>query len=59
LALQRHGLESVQREVRWLNELISAERSRSAAPGRAPDVHPEQPDRPPAHPSTSHNPSTT
>ena len=56
LALQRHGLESVQREVRWLNELISAERSR---PGRAPDVNPEQPDRPPAHPSTVHNPSTT
>jgi len=26
LELQRHGLESVQREVRWLNELISNER---------------------------------
>ncbi|MCF2533892.1 PadR family transcriptional regulator [Yinghuangia soli] len=26
LELQRHGLESVEREVRWLNELISAER---------------------------------
>jgi DNA-binding PadR family transcriptional regulator len=26
LALQQHGLESVEREVRWLNELISAER---------------------------------
>ena len=26
LELQRHGLESVQREVRWLNELISHER---------------------------------
>ncbi len=27
LELQRHGLESVQREVRWLSELITAERS--------------------------------
>ena len=24
--LQRHGLESVEREVRWLNELIDSER---------------------------------
>ncbi|SCK22457.1 DNA-binding transcriptional regulator, PadR family [Streptomyces sp. WMMB 714] len=27
LELQRHGLESVEREVRWLNELIESERS--------------------------------
>ena len=27
LELQRHGLESVQREVRWLTELIDTERS--------------------------------
>jgi DNA-binding PadR family transcriptional regulator len=27
LELQRHGLESVEREVRWLNELITAERA--------------------------------
>lgn len=27
LALQRHGLESVEREVRWLNELIDGERN--------------------------------
>jgi DNA-binding PadR family transcriptional regulator len=26
LELQRHGLESVEREVRWLNELITTER---------------------------------
>jgi DNA-binding PadR family transcriptional regulator len=26
LELQRHGLESVEREVRWLNELIASER---------------------------------
>ncbi|MGL5857263.1 MAG: PadR family transcriptional regulator [Angustibacter sp.] len=32
--LHRHGLESVQREVRWLNELISHERA--AVPGGGP-----------------------
>lgn len=31
LELQRHGLESVEREVRWLDDLIDSER-RSAAP---------------------------
>ena len=37
LELQRHGLDSVQREVRWLNELISAERARpNADPPPAP-----------------------
>jgi len=29
LELQRHGLESVEREVRWLNELIASERQAS------------------------------
>ncbi|MCM3887401.1 PadR family transcriptional regulator [Frankia sp. R82] len=33
LELQRHGLESVEREVRWLNELIETERA--AAPAAA------------------------
>lgn len=33
LELQRHGLESVQREVRWLNELISNERRGESAGG--------------------------
>jgi DNA-binding PadR family transcriptional regulator len=41
LELHRHGLESVEREVRWLNELIASERQvasepdagRSAGPG--------------------------
>jgi DNA-binding PadR family transcriptional regulator len=37
LALQRHGLETVQREVRWLGELISAERSTGAHPPPPPD----------------------
>ena len=35
--LQRHGLESAEREVRWLTELISAERS------SAPDARGEGP----------------
>ena len=30
LELQRHGLESVEREVRWLNELIATERDNAA-----------------------------
>ncbi|WP_248964658.1 PadR family transcriptional regulator [Sphaerisporangium perillae] len=29
LELQRHGLESVEREVRWLNELIDTERAQA------------------------------
>jgi DNA-binding PadR family transcriptional regulator len=36
LELQRHGLESVEREVRWLNELIASER-------RAGDAAPDGP----------------
>lgn len=32
LELQRHGLESVEREVRWLSELIDDERRRDMAP---------------------------
>ena len=39
LELQRHGLESVEREVRWLNELIASERRI------------EQPDHPAEHPA--------
>ena len=38
LELHRHGLESVEREVRWLNELIASERQADAdqaGPGRA------------------------
>jgi hypothetical protein len=33
LELQRHGLDACEREVRWLEELITNERS-----GRAPDT---------------------
>jgi hypothetical protein len=32
LELQRHGLESVDREVRWLSELIDSERRGDDAP---------------------------
>jgi len=32
LELQRHGLESVEREVRWLTELIETERRADSAP---------------------------
>lgn len=33
LELQRHGLESVERDVRWLNELIASERQSGVQPG--------------------------
>jgi DNA-binding PadR family transcriptional regulator len=36
--LQRHGLESAEREVRWLSELIETERS--TTPGAAPTTVP-------------------
>ncbi|MHB2022997.1 MAG: PadR family transcriptional regulator [Mycobacteriales bacterium] len=35
LELQQHGLESVDREVRWLNELIDTERHGRTAAGEA------------------------
>jgi len=38
LELQRHGLDSVDREVRWLNELIASEQA-----GRPPHVTPTEP----------------
>jgi DNA-binding PadR family transcriptional regulator len=36
LELHRHGLESVEREVRWLNELIASERQAGPEPGAGP-----------------------
>ncbi len=36
--LQRHGVESVEREVRWLSELINAERSGGTAGTPVPTV---------------------
>lgn len=35
LELQRYGLEKVEREVRWLDDLITAERGRAGARARA------------------------
>ena len=39
LELQRHGLESVEREVRWLNELIESERQSDTDSGQRPGTH--------------------
>jgi hypothetical protein len=39
LELQRHGLESVEREVRWLNELIASERQSDPEPPRRTGDH--------------------
>ena len=36
LQLQEHGLESVEREVRWLTELIETERSQTRTPRTSP-----------------------
>jgi len=56
LQLQEHGLESVEREVRWLTELIETERrtaparpapTRTAAPRTAPPAVTTAPARPP------------
>lgn len=41
LELQRHGLESVEREVRWLTELIDGERASNMTHLRDPDDHPD------------------
>jgi DNA-binding PadR family transcriptional regulator len=46
LELQKHGLESVDREVRWLNELIASERqhtSSTPAPSMSTDQAAAQP----------------
>ena len=37
LQLQEHGLESVEREVRWLTELLETERRAQPEPGTPPD----------------------
>jgi DNA-binding PadR family transcriptional regulator len=51
IELQRHGLESVDREVRWLSELIDSERRGSTAPGEqsaVPETPGLSPDPPPS-----------
>jgi DNA-binding PadR family transcriptional regulator len=54
LELQRHGLESVEREVRWLNELIATEREIGSPPAPVESLSPapstSQPAGRPAHP---------
>jgi len=58
LELQRHGQESVEREVRWLNELIDTERAGNMTHLFDPDKDP--PPRPAPRPGTpSHDPSST
>jgi DNA-binding PadR family transcriptional regulator len=52
LELHRHGLESVEREVRWLNELIASERESGGEPPRRP-VPPPQDSGTSAGPPTS------
>ncbi|WP_299529605.1 PadR family transcriptional regulator [uncultured Streptomyces sp.] len=42
LELQRHGMESVEREVRWLNELIESERSGRDRRRSSSDDSPQQ-----------------
>jgi DNA-binding PadR family transcriptional regulator len=51
LELQRHGLESVEREVRWLTELIDTERASNM-------THLEDPDRP-RHPARTSSPTSS
>jgi DNA-binding PadR family transcriptional regulator len=55
LELQRHGLESVEREVRWLTELIETERSgtRADLPSTTPDLSTTQHDPVPPPRSTT------
>jgi hypothetical protein len=40
MELQRHGMESVEAEVRWLSELINAERHGEQSPDDAPAPEP-------------------
>ncbi|MGI8613816.1 MAG: helix-turn-helix transcriptional regulator [Nocardioidaceae bacterium] len=54
LELQRHGRESVEREVRWLSELIDVERAGGPPPAQRPP--PRQP--PPAPQQQSLGPDT-
>lgn len=53
MELQRHGVESVEREVRWLSELINAERRDDADARRTP-LTDDRPALPPQAPVTQH-----
>jgi DNA-binding PadR family transcriptional regulator len=52
LELQQHGLESVEREVRWLNELIADEQLRDVDGNRHTSSNPPSTDREP-HPGAT------
>ena len=52
LELQRHGLDSVDREVRWLTELIDSERDDARAEADRAD-QPPSPTAPPSDTSTT------
>lgn len=54
LELQRHGLEQIDREVHWLEDLITSERDNTAGaphPCTASTTNPTDPTRPAAPPS--------
>ena len=46
LALHQHGLESVEREVRWLSELIDDERRRRESPEHVNEIEPPEKEHP-------------
>jgi len=57
LELQRHGQESVEREVRWLTELIDTERASNMTHLRDPDR--DRPARPAPRPEHDNSSTTT
>jgi DNA-binding PadR family transcriptional regulator len=61
LELHRHGLESVEREVRWLNELIASERQSSGEPWRHTTQQKTVPEKtvpPPGNDTSAGNPAS-
>ena len=54
--LQRHGLDSAEREVRWLSELIETERS-AGAPPPTPPAATRSPVAPPPEPPPGGSPA--
>lgn len=59
LELQRHGMESVEREVRWLNELIESERAGRDQRRPGPDTSAAQQDDLSPSPASGATGSTT
>ncbi len=56
LELQKHGLESVEGEVRWLTELIDTERASNMTHSPPEDLHSPQEDEPPSPAAPSATP---